>query len=51
MIETFKRHLSNDIKLARSAWDTMDTISHVLVIMGMSLLVMCTDMLCDRIHL
>ena len=51
MIDTFRKHLSNDLRLAQAAWAHMDTLGHVLVIMGMTLLLMCVDMLSDRIHL
>jgi hypothetical protein len=50
MIEMFKRHLDNDIRQIQAAWHNMDTLSHVLVIMGITLLFMATDMLAGRIH-
>jgi hypothetical protein len=50
MIKMFKRHLDNDIRQIRSAWENMDTLSHVLVLMGITLLFMCTDIIAGRIH-
>jgi hypothetical protein len=50
MIKIFKRHLDNDIKQIRAAWDDLDTLSHVLVVMGITLLFMTTDMIVHRIH-
>jgi hypothetical protein len=50
MIEMFKRHIDNDVKLIRAAWDDMDTLSHVLVLMGITLLILSTDILSNRIH-
>jgi len=50
MIETLKRHWNNDIRQLRAAWDDMDTLSHVLVIMFITLLFMSIDMLANRIH-
>jgi len=50
MIKMLQRHLSNDIRQIRRAWDNMDTLSHVLVILGLTLLFMSTDMLANRIH-
>jgi hypothetical protein len=50
MIKMFKKHLDNDIRQIRAAWENMDTLSHVLVVMGITLLVMCTDIIAGRIH-
>ena len=50
MIKIFQQHLDNDIKQIRAAWKNMDTLSHVLVIMGLTLLFMCTDIIAGRIH-
>jgi hypothetical protein len=45
-----KKHLTNDVKLLKDAWDNMDTLSHVLVLMGITLLMLSTDILSNRIH-
>jgi len=45
-----KKHLYNDIRLIKQAWNDMDTLSHVLVIMGITLLFMTTDMILHGIH-
>ena len=50
MIDTFKKHLQNDIRQIQAAWDNMDTLSHVLVLMGITLLILSTDILSNRIH-
>jgi hypothetical protein len=50
MIKLFKKHLNNDVKQIRAAWDNMDTLSHVLVVMGITLLFMATDMIAHGIH-
>ena len=50
MINMLKKHLDNDIKQIKDAWDNMDTLSHVLVIMGITLLFMTTDMIAHGIH-
>jgi hypothetical protein len=50
MFETIKRHFDNDVKQIRAAWNDMDTLSHVLVVMGITLLFMATDMIAHGIH-
>jgi hypothetical protein len=50
MIEMFKRHLDNDIKQIKDAWNNMDTLSHVLVIMFITLIFMVTDKIAHGIH-
>jgi hypothetical protein len=50
MIKMLKKHLDNDIKQIKAAWNDMDTLSHVLVIMGITLLFITTDMILHRIH-
>ena len=50
MIKTFKKHLDNDVRQIKAAWNDMDTLSHVLVIMGITLLFMTTDMILHGIH-
>jgi hypothetical protein len=50
MIKTIKSHVDNDIKLIKAAWDSMDTLSHVLVFLGVTLLILSTDIIANRIH-
>jgi hypothetical protein len=50
MINTVKKHLDNDARLIKQAWENMDTLSHVLVVLGITLLFMATDMIAGRIH-
>ena len=50
MIDIIKKHLTNDVKLIKNAWDNMDTLSHVLVIMFITLIFMVTDKIAHGIH-
>ena len=50
MIDIIKKHVKNDIRLIKQAWEDMDTLSHVLVIFGITLLFMTTDMIAHGIH-
>ena len=50
MIKMFKTHLDNDIKQIRAAWDNMDTLSHLLVVLFITLVFMTTDMIAHGIH-
>lgn len=50
MIKIFRRHLDNDIRQIRAAWDNIDTLSHVLVIMFVTLIFMVTDKIAHGIH-
>ena len=45
-----KTHLKNDVKLIKQAWDDMDTLSHLLVVLFVTLLFMTTDMIAHGIH-
>jgi hypothetical protein len=45
-----KKHIDNDIRLIKQAWDDMDTLSHLLVVLFVTLLFMTTDMIAHRIH-
>ena len=50
MINMLKKHMDNDIKQIKDAWDNMDTLSHALVFLGITLLILSTDILANRIH-
>jgi len=50
MIKIIKKHIDNDIKEIQDAWNNMDTFSHVLVILFVTLIFMTTDMIMHRIH-
>jgi hypothetical protein len=45
-----KKHLDNDIKQIKDAWNNIDTLSHVLVIMFIMLIFMVTDKIVHGIH-
>jgi len=50
MIDTIKTHFNNDVKLIKQAWENMDTLSHILVIMFITLIFMVTDKIAHGIH-
>jgi len=50
MIKMLKKHLDNDIKQIKDAWNNIDTLSHVLVIMFIMLIFMVTDKIAHGIH-
>ena len=50
MIDIIKKHIKNDVRLIKQAWDNMDTLSHLLVIYFVVLMFMTTDMISARIH-
>ena len=50
MIKMLKKHIDNDIKQIKDAWDNIDTLSHVLVIMFITLIFMVTDKIAQGIH-
>ena len=50
MIDIIKKHLDNDVRLIKQAWDDMDTLSHLLVVLFVTLLFMTTDMIAHGIH-
>ena len=50
MIKILKTHWQNDVRQIKQAWNDMDTLSHVLVVLFVVLIFMATDMLANRIH-
>lgn len=50
MIDIIKKHVKNDIRLMKQAWENMDTLSHILVIMFITLIFMVTDKIAHGIH-
>jgi hypothetical protein len=50
MIKILKKHIDNDIKQIKDAWNNMDTLSHLLVVLFVTLIFMTTDMIAHRIH-
>jgi len=50
MINMLKKHMDNDIKQIKDAWNNMDTLSHLLVVLFITLIFMTTDMIAHGIH-
>ena len=50
MIDIIKKHIKNDVKLIKDAWNNMDTLSHLLVVFFITLVFMTTDMIAHGIH-
>ena len=50
MFAMLKKHLYNDIRLIKQAWDNMDTLSHLLVVLFITLIFMVTDKISHGIN-